>query len=391
MKRRGFTFSPWAAFVVGFLLFTNLSGTALAESPYPPSDVLKGIELDWSTHQRFAPGSDNFQLTWSDDDHLYGAWGDGGGFGGTNGRGRVGLGFARIEGSRENYRGFNVWGGFEAEHPATFDGKSWGTISICGVLYMWVVPDHPDGKDYRNHYEYIELAMSEDKGASWTRADWKFLQEEYLTIPTFLNFGKDNAGMPRKFGDYVYSYFIAPENTTMEHQGPHGVGLVVHRPGRLFLARCRPNQLMTSKSNHEFFTGLDGVGNPVWGTVDQKRPVFEDPNGAGWCLSASFHPQFKRIVLSIQHTGNARGLMGIFDAPTPWGPWTTVEYYEASKPFGAVRAGSELTWEQNVFFVGFPTKWLDGDQFTLNFTGGGRGRDNDSFNTVRGRFLLARD
>ncbi len=83
--------------------------------------------------------------------------------------------------------------------------------------------------------------------------------------------------------------------------------------------------------------------------------------------------------------------MGIFDAPTPWGPWTTVEYYEASKPFGAVRAGSELTWEQNVFFVGFPTKWLDGDQFTLNFTGGGRGRDNDSFNTVRGRFLLARD
>ncbi len=59
--------------------------------PYPKSEVTGGISLDWNTHQRFAQGSDNFQLTWAADDHLYGAWGDGGGFGGTNSEGRVGL------------------------------------------------------------------------------------------------------------------------------------------------------------------------------------------------------------------------------------------------------------------------------------------------------------
>ncbi len=78
---------------------------------YPPSPVIAGLSLDWSTHRRHALGSDNWQLTWADDDHQYGAWGDGGGFGGSNDEGRVGLGFARIEGDWQNYRGFNVWGG----------------------------------------------------------------------------------------------------------------------------------------------------------------------------------------------------------------------------------------------------------------------------------------
>ena len=37
-----------------------------------------------------------------------------------------------------------------------------------------------------------------------------------------------------------------------------------------------------------------------------------------------------------------------------------------------------------------PVKWLDKDGrgFTLVFTGAGRGKDNDSFNLVRGRFDL---
>ena len=124
------------------------------------------------------------------------------------------------------------------------------------------------------------------------------------------------------------------------------------------------------------------------GAVSEKVPVFEDPEGVGWCMSAYYHPSLKRIILTTQHTGNASGLLGIFDAPTPWGPWTTVKYFEPSNAFGAVREGSELTWEQNIFFAAFLTKWLHRDKFTLNFTWAGRGRDNDSFNTVQGRFLL---
>ena len=49
-----------------------------AKPAYPRSRVAQGIALDWATHKRAAQGSDNVQLSWAADGHLYGAWGDGG-------------------------------------------------------------------------------------------------------------------------------------------------------------------------------------------------------------------------------------------------------------------------------------------------------------------------
>jgi len=55
-----------------------------ASPPYPPSPVIAGVTFDQSTWIKAAPGSDQFGTTWAADDNLYLAWGDGGGFGGTN-------------------------------------------------------------------------------------------------------------------------------------------------------------------------------------------------------------------------------------------------------------------------------------------------------------------
>lgn len=379
----------FCAVATGFtlVLLADPTDSSSRSLPYPKSGVIGGIELDWSTHQRFAQGSDNFQLAWASDNHLYGAWGDGGGFGGTNREGRVGLGVARIEGSATNYQGYNLWGGSNARNRATFDGKSWGMICVDSTLFMWVVPDKPEGKDYRNHYEYIELARSDDLGNTWSKADWKFHQSEDLTIPTFLSFGRNHTGVPADFGSYVYSYFIKPQSREMEQQGPNGQELIVHKPGVLYLSRVREDRIFAQKSAHEFFSGFDSRGNPEWGQIDAKVPVFEDPDGVGWCLAASYNPFFQRVLLTTQHDGNAQGTLGMFDAPTPWGPWTTVAYFDRAAPFGEQRNGSDLAWRNNVFFIAFATKWFDGNAFTLNFTGAGRGKDNDSFNTVQGRFL----
>jgi hypothetical protein len=48
-----------------FFFFATLP--ALAKPPYPDSPVVEDIVFDWSTHKRYAPGSDNFQLTWSEE------------------------------------------------------------------------------------------------------------------------------------------------------------------------------------------------------------------------------------------------------------------------------------------------------------------------------------
>jgi hypothetical protein len=108
--------------------------------------VVESIAWNWETLVTAAPGSDLWPVTWGPDDHLYAAWGDGGGFGGTDSDGRVALGFARIEGNPENWHGVNVNGGKNPEHPASFPrkGKTTGVAFVDGVLYATV--NLEDGK-----------------------------------------------------------------------------------------------------------------------------------------------------------------------------------------------------------------------------------------------------
>src|SRR6516225_8388534 len=111
-----------------------------AAPPYPRSAVLAGITWHWETHRTAAPGSDLWPVTWGADGHLYTAWGDGGGFGGTDQDGRVALGFARIEGSPERFVGINVNGGKDPRHRASFakHGKSGGVLAVGDRLYAWL-------------------------------------------------------------------------------------------------------------------------------------------------------------------------------------------------------------------------------------------------------------
>jgi len=124
----------------GLATFGQAVGLAAAEHnsskpPYPPSPVIQGIAWHWDTYTNAAPGSDLWPLTWGADDHLYAAWGDGGGFGGSDSDGRVSMGFARIEGGPENCRGINVNGGKNPESPASFPkkGKPSG-IAYCSPV-----------------------------------------------------------------------------------------------------------------------------------------------------------------------------------------------------------------------------------------------------------------
>jgi hypothetical protein len=129
---------------------------------------------------------------------------------------------------------------------------------------------------------------------------------------------------------------------------------------------------------------------PAWGPLAAKKPVFENPEGTGWCVSASYNPGLKRYLLATEHTVSHASVMSLFDAPEPWGPWTTVKYWTPNDRFGRSRPGSRLDWADNVFFFSFAPKWFspDGRSFTLVFTGGGNGKNNDSLNTVRGTFRL---
>lgn len=355
-------------YVLKSLLLTVLSiemvhlGCSQPQAPYPPSQKITGVSFDFSTHDQRAPGSDNWAITWADDDNQYTTWGDGGGFGGTNNEGRVSLGVARVEGAWKNYRGYNVWGGKDAENRATFRGKSYGIISIDGILYMW----RSGAGSNETAYDFQRLYASRDHGASWSPADWEFRESDSIFVPTFLQFGRDYQGAR---DNYVYIY--APRIKTKKWS--------VHKPGEIVLMRV-PKASLMNRAAYEFFSGFTASGQPQW-TADIKGlvPVFEDRKNGVMRTSVSYNSGLRRYFLITEHTKRSRGNIGIYDAPEPWGPWTTVLFQTS---FGRSHI------QTNSFFWNFSNKWLssDGRKFCLIFTGKDK---NDSWNLVRGKFSIA--
>lgn len=319
------------------------SALTQASPPYSASAVITAVTFDWNTHIQQASGSDNWPITWADDNHQYTSWGDGKGF---NQSSKKSLGVARITGDQNNYIGNDTWTG---------NGKSYGIISIDGNLYMWVSP----GSDSTN-YDEAKLQKSTNYGQTWTPATWVFTKADGIVLPTILQYGQDYADG----GNYVYSYFIRLQDSS---------ALKVQKPGQIDLVRVHKNNIMT-RSAYQFFAGLNGSNEPTWDSnIANKQPVFEDPNGVGWNLSVSHNAGLNRYLLMTEHSQSFKGNLGIFDAPNPWGPWTTVAYYS--------------NWQstQSTFFWNFSNKWLsaDGKSFTIVFTGIG---SYDSWNTVQGTF-----
>jgi hypothetical protein len=195
-----------------------------------------------------------------------------------------------------------------------------------------------------------------------------------LSIPTICQFGRDYS---RARDGYVYHYFIHPQSDD---------DFVAQKPGRIYLARVPKNDIMAREA-YQFLADIGKRGEPQWSdNLSAKVPVFEDPNGVGWNLSVSYNAGLERYLLATEHTSSSVGNFGLFDAPEPWGPWTTVVYMSHSE--GAQFGAKHVV--DNTFFWNIPTKWQssDGTIFSLIFTGAGRGRNNDSWNMLRGRFLL---
>lgn len=340
------------------LFYTELSLSS--PLPYPQSNFITSINFDSSTHMRKALGSDNWPVTWADDDHQYTSWGDGWGF--AEDGYKKSLGFSRVEGPYNNYTTIDIWGDKPfALNDAQFNGKSYGIISIDGILYAWWGPG-----SNTTSYSQTRLLISSNHGATWDKSNWDLTDiDDRLIMPTICNFGRDYS---QSRDNYVYHYFIRKQGSPSQ--------LGVHKPGQIDLARVPKSSLM-NLAGYEFFAGIDNNGNPKWtNDVSERVPVFEDQNGVGWNVSVSYNTGLDRYFLMTEHNTSFDGNLGIFDAPEPWGPWTTAGYYD--------------NWldTDRTFFWNFSNKWAssDGKNFVIVFTGVG---EYDSWNTMQGNFVLS--
>jgi len=298
--------------------------------PYPQSPVFSG--LAWAgpeTVVRKAEGSDNWPATWADDDQLYTAYGDGWGFEPKVDK-KLSMGFARVTGGPEDFEGVNIRSPTgETVGQGAKGVKASGMLMVDGVLYLLA----------RNAGN-ARLARSDDRGKTWNWADWRFT--ESFGAPTFLNFGKNYGGAR---DGYVYIYSLDMDSAYASADG-------------LVLARV-PSELLPRREAYEFFAGFDDEGRPVWSKeVASRKPVFRNP-GRVYRSGVSYHAPSKRYLLCQVIPGEDtrfEGGFGIYDAPEPWGPWTTV-YYTARWDMGPGETCS------------IPTKWMGEDTLHMLFSG----------------------
>jgi hypothetical protein len=298
-----------------------------------------------STGTRF-DGSDNWPITWADDDHQYTAYGDGYGFA-PHTEEKLSLGLARIVGPPTQFRGVNIRSETGDRLGAGAQGaKAGGMLMVDGILYMWV-----------RNTSNAQLAWSTDYAANWRWADWRFISG--MGCPTFLNFGKNYAGAR---DDYVYVY--SPDADDAYTPATH-----------LTLARV-PKTEIRSRDRYEFFQRLNTSGRPVWtADIGRRGGVFTFPGRCYRC-GVSYNAGLGRYLLCQTLPGGDtrfEGGFGIYDAPEPWGPWTTV-FITQNWDVGPGETSS------------FPTKWMSADGKTCHLVFSG----DDSFSVRRADFVLHR-
>jgi hypothetical protein len=347
-----------SSFALGLLFCSWVSvstRTIATVAPYPQSQVITGIAWDFSTVTtlREAVGSDLWPLTWAADGNLYGAWGDGGGFQGSDEVGRVSLGWARISGfpmagNPPAIVGQNVWGFAPdyAEFAATFGGKLWTDISVDGVLYacggLWTSANASNPVHHFDSGPLTTLIWSSDLGKTWQIAPWS----NYM-LGTFLQFGRDYGGA---LDSYVYMYY---------HRAPDSK--------HVYLRRVIKSQLTADPGQvgvYQYLKGVDGKGNPLgWSTLEVNAgAIFYDPNGTD--EEVVYDAPIGRFILTSGHNPGGKdatmsaGQVGVFEAPHPWGPWATVGYYDDWGNLGPGSFGDYLG-------LHLPTKWMSADGQTL--------------------------
>jgi CubicO group peptidase (beta-lactamase class C family) len=316
------------------------------EAPYPPSPVIRGVRwAPQNTIVRKARGSDTWPMTWADDDALYTAYGDGRGFEPFV-PAKLSLGYAKVVGPPEEFIGINIR---SASGERTGEGasgqKASGMLMVGGILYLWV----------RNAGN-SELAWSSDRAKTWTWSGWRF--ETSFGCPTFLNFGKDYAGAR---DDFVYVY--SPDGDS-----------AYRAADRMVLARVAKAKI-AERGAYEFFRGLGPAGMPLW-TKDMadRRAVFSHPGGC-YRSGISYDAGLRRYLWCQTLPGGDarfRGGFGIYDAPEPWGPWTTVSFIEEWD----VGPGETCS---------FPTKWMSADGKTVDLVFSG----DDAFSIRRATLVVA--
>ena len=294
--------------------------------------MIRGVH--WAPKEsivRQARGSDNWPLTWGDDDPLYTAYGDGHGFEPPV-PDKLSLGFAKVVGSaRGLYRDQHPLGDRRTE-------RGWG--------------QGPESqRDAHGRRRPVHVGQERwQLPTGLVLRPCKDVDLERLAVRDELwlfDLPELRQGIRAEPGTVTFT--STPRMTTAP----------IRPPTAWFWRGCRsvgsPNGEPTSSSR------FGRRWHPLW-TSGHCRTlgVFTHPGGC-YRSSVSYDAGLRRYLWCQTLPGGDarfRGGFGIYDAPEPWGPWTTA-YFTDEWDVGPGETCS------------FPTKWMstDGKTVHLVFSG----------------------
>jgi len=414
---------------VGTLEVTTPAASPSGDAPYCKSRYIDSITFDWAGGHTEPNGSDLWPVTWGKDGNVYTFFGDGGGFGGDNWRGRVSFGVAMISAppplSTASVK--NIYGGFQAAHPSTIDGKAGTIIAVGNDFYtlggLWNAHDlqgvtkHKSGAPKR-----IQLGYSKGNAHSWRAASWNFCSGGPETAVgafcpgRFVNYGRGNSGAPDGFV-YLMGIANSPEYWA-DDDGPEvraelgrtATAAAAAKPpdtiatthaANTYLARVAKRHVLQHEA-YRYFAGTDARGRPLWSAdFKQMQPVFTDrnPNRTQTMEGAVYNPGLHRYIATAQ--GEYVGEASFYDAPQLWGPWTTLSYNNIDPKTGGGGWGNLGKAGGGSLGVHIVNAWTSADGLSLWMTYSSDGKappDSlfpppgtmlDSFNLLNARLIPA--
>jgi hypothetical protein len=277
----------------------------------PHSTIIQSVSLAAGPMKPFESNGDLWFTTWADDDNLYGTWGDGrGATAEFSNPLRTDCGVLKYSGSPPNLTAKVLLRDAPTETNPPADNKPSSVLFFGKRLYGAF---HTPLGDARLGY----LAYSDDYGAHWKRegfyfpdeakpenaSPWTRDQNSPFRCMLMINMGK--AYGLNKDG---FVYVLA-------------IGTETNWKGDVYLARVKKQDILKYAA-WQYFTGTTN-GQPHWSQTQKDAvPVpnlFATDQG-----SAIYHPGVKRyLFLTLSH---------LFEAPTPWGPWTLAGDFPYDKP-----------------------------------------------------------
>jgi hypothetical protein len=315
---------------------------------------ITGVNFDFNTVTYPGPDDSHIHALTQGSGVVYHAFSNGNGW--NDGGPRIALGFARLSGNPPNIDGTHtndtLWRSPTSTHPGA-NKQIHGLLHVGNnTVYGWL--DTRDGNPSNTALPDRELWESTDNTNTWHYAGVRYTNGsdgpfggpvERISPMTFVNFGDG----PENVVD-GFIYMIGGD------WGGEG-----HTPEDEFMIRVPLTQIK-QRSAYQWFAGLDGSGNPIWGPESGRRPFIRN-------VGAKEHHDVTKTqifyIFGIQqflltHWQDGSGALRISIANHPWGPYRTI--YE-TRTFGGMQSTGGLFCEG--LTMCFPKKWQSADGLTL--------------------------